>query len=269
MHPFIHVVWRDIPAYGLCMVIAGFVMWPIILLLTKKRRPDLPDVSTVYLIGVCGALIGALSLRPIMKMVEVAVKWDYYSTITAGALFRYVFGEMVFYGGLIGGLAAVFIYCRNYKIKTVDMLDSFAPAIALGHAIGRMGCFFGGCCYGMEVPHDHPLAIVYPPASLGAPPGVPLLAVPLIEAAFLFLLFVTLSITYLKTKKRAICISLYLTLYSVERFILEFYRGDLIRGRYGFLTTSQYISIAAFIFGVLIFALAGRRQKRETPDIIE
>ena len=140
------------------------------------------------------------------------------------------------------------------------MFDLAAPSLALAHAVGRIGCFFGGCCYGIEVSHNHPFAIVYPPASLGAPSGIPLLAIPLIEAVFLLLLSLILIFIYLKSRKNGLCASLYLLIYPAGRFMLEFYRGDIIRGSYGLFTTSQIISAAVFVFGIGYFIYEKRSE---------
>ena len=251
MRPFINVFGKSLPAYGLMLVAAGAAAWLAVIALSKiKKRPG-GDASLVCLIGISGGLIGAYMLRPLMKLIEVAVSWEKYKAVPAGELLSYMTGEIVFYGGLLGGMAAVVIFCVKFKIKLVPMFDLGAAALTLAHAIGRVGCFLGGCCYGVEVPAGHPLSVVYPPASLGAPPGVPLLAAPLIESAFLLVLFAALTVIYLKSDRDGLCSSVYLLVYPAGRFILEFFRGDLIRGSYGWFTTSQFISIGIFIFGVI------------------
>jgi phosphatidylglycerol:prolipoprotein diacylglycerol transferase len=240
---------------------SGFMAWGVLMVLSNiKRQTNNSDVSLAFLIGICGGVVGAGTLRPIMKAVEVAILWEKYKMIPAGELLNYIVGEIVFYGGFIGGLVGVVLFCKKFNITLIPLFDLAAPALALSHAIGRMGCYFGGCCYGMEVPHNHPLSIIYPSESLSAPPNVPLLAIPLIEAGFLFVLFALLTFVYIKTNKNGLCALIYFLLYPIGRFMLEFYRGDLVRGTYGLLTTSQYISIGVLIFGIVYFILVNQRK---------
>jgi phosphatidylglycerol:prolipoprotein diacylglycerol transferase len=98
----------------------------------------------------------------------------------------------------------------------------------------------------------HPLAIIYPQASLAAPAGVPLLAVPVIEAAFLAALAAVCLTALARTKKDGISAVMYLLLYPVIRFTIEFFRGDAARGAVGLLSTSQIISLGVFAAGVIL-----------------
>ena len=265
MFPHIHIFERPIPVYGILLIVSGVAMWLLLTALSKKEKHLCHnDILSTYLIAICGGIIGAVTLRPIMRFIEVAVFWERYAAVPAGILLQSIVGEIVFYGGLLGAMAAIFIFCSKYKIKVIPLLDLFAPTMALGHAIGRLGCLLGGCCYGVEVSHTHPFAIIYPPSSLSAPAGLPLLAVPLIEAIFLFLLFVVLLFLRKRSDRPGLCASVYLIAYSIARFVLEFFRGDLIRGRFGPLTTSQYISITLFVFGIAYFARTGYIAKRKT-----
>jgi phosphatidylglycerol:prolipoprotein diacylglycerol transferase len=101
--------------------------------------------------------------------------------------------------------------------------------------------------------------VVYPPESLGAPPGVPLLPVPLIEAAFNLVIALALSLCkkYGRLPTGTLT-ALYLALYAILRFILEFWRGDAIRGIFGGFSTSQYLSAGAFAAGIALLFLSKR-----------
>ena len=254
MHPYINILGRIIPAYGLSLIVGACVAWLLVVTLLKiKKRPKSADVSLAFLAGICGGIIGSFILRPIMRLVGIAVSPNGFAAIPISTLFNYLFGEIVFYGGLIGGLVAIWIYCRKYKVATIPLLDLFAPALALALAIGRIGCHLAGCCYGIEVTANHPLAVVYPIDSIGAPPGLPLLAVPLMEAALSAALCIALVVMYLKARRPGVCVAMFLLIYPTWRFTIEFFRGDVIRGAYGMLTTSQYISLAVFVFGAVYF----------------
>ena len=274
MRPHLNIFGNLIPVYGLLMVVGGFAAWLVTMILAKKKNwvPS-SDANLVYLIGISGGITGAFLLRPLIKLVEVAVRWQRYDFLSFNDFIRYIFGEIVFYGGFIGGLIAILLFCRKFKIKVIPLFDIFAPALALAHAIGRVGCFFGGCCYGIEVPLNHPFSIVYPtiypPIPTGAPPGVPLLAVPLIEASFLLVLAVVLATVCLIQKKPGLGAPIYLMIYPIGRFILEYFRGDIIRGGYWLFSTSQIISILVFIFGVVYFLYVRCKGKIDDTKQVE
>jgi len=271
MYPFINIFGASFPTYGL-MVLAGvgaaFGLSAILCSksLVRGQRIDRMDTLLTCSIIILGAIVGAASLRPLMKLPEVIIRWDYFSQLPIGEVLGYVFGEIVFYGGLIGGAIASFIFCRFYKIPIISTLDAIAPAAALGHAFGRIGCFMAGCCYGMEVSSGNPFAVVYPAISLGAPSGIPLLALQAIEAGGLIIISAIVVLVYIKTRPIGLCLTLYLAIYSAFRFTLEYFRGDPARGIYGPFSTSQYISIAIFITSLVLMYIAFSRDAKESEN---
>ncbi len=167
-----------------------------------------------------------------------------------------------FYGGLLGG-AAVFLI--GYLLVGKKLLGSLplthvrevtgfaACSVAIAHAIGRVGCLMVGCCYG--VPSDGPFAI-YQPAV-----GAKVVPTQLIEAVFLFLLFIALTVLLFKTKIS--CLGVYLSVYGVFRFILEFWRGDDRGAFIGALSPSQFWAIALFLAGVAVILLFALKEKKK------
>jgi phosphatidylglycerol:prolipoprotein diacylglycerol transferase len=192
------------------------------------------------------------------------MNWEQLRHLPPEVFASLVFGEIVYYGGFIGGVIAMLLYCRQYKVPVQPVADLFAPALAAAHGIGRVGCFFGGCCHGIPVNSSHPFAVVFPPSYIVAPTGVPLLATQLIEAVCLFIIAVILAIAYKKTAGTGLTACLYGILYSILRFILEFYRGDPARGIYGPFSTSQYISIALFAVSAILITLVLKRMRPPT-----
>jgi phosphatidylglycerol:prolipoprotein diacylglycerol transferase len=130
------------------------------------------------------------------------------------------------------------------------------PSIALAQAFGRLGCFLAGCCYGMET--ESRFSLVFPENSY-APSGVHLFPAQPISSALNFLNFFALIFFAKRVKADGQVAALYLIFYSVGRFIIEFFRGDIERGSIGVLSTSQFISIFIFIIGMAIFIIRGRR----------
>jgi phosphatidylglycerol:prolipoprotein diacylglycerol transferase len=151
----------------------------------------------------------------------------------------------VFYGGLIVAVAVALWYIRRAGLPLWTTCDMFAPGIALGHVVGRFGCFFAGCCYGK--PTTVPWAITFTDqfaaTNVGTPLGVPLHPTQLYEAgAELVILLVLLATERRGRPFPGRTFWLYLLLYALSRFAIEFYRGDP-RGAVGVFSTSQFISL--------------------------
>ena len=160
-------------------------------------------------------------------------------------------GGWVIYGGLFGGLFGGIIYCKWRRVDFWEYMDIVVPAVAFAQGCGRIGCFFAGCCYGVET--DSSWFYLEFSNSAYAPNHVHLVPTELIMSAGDFLLFFLLLWYEKKVqKKEGEVLGLYLTLYSIGRFIVEFFRGDTIRGQIGILSTSQFIGIFAVAAGLII-----------------
>ena len=263
MYPYIHLPIIDIPVYGIMMILGAAAAMGVVVFQCKLYKYPLSEALLTACIAFAGGLAGAIVLRPIMKLPDVIINWERYSKVPLGEFLSWFIGELVFYGGLIGGTVAVIIYCRYFKMSVTRIADIFAPALPVGHALGRVGCLFAGCCYGIEVSPSHPFAIIYPVRTDGfdivaAPAGVPLLATPLIEAAGNMIIAAVVLLFQRKHKVSGRGLAVYGILYSIQRFILEFYRGDLVRGVYYGISTSQIISIIIFIISILLYIFAPR-----------
>jgi phosphatidylglycerol:prolipoprotein diacylglycerol transferase len=143
----------------------------------------------------------------------------------------------------------------------MEYFDLVMPQIALAQGIGRIGCFLAGCCYGKET--DSRLSLVFHESEY-APNGVRLIPTQLYSAAFDIGLFAALLLIDRKKKADGQVAGAYLVLYSVGRFLIEFFRGDLERGTIGVLSTSQFIAIFLFLAGILVFLLPGRKQAKQS-----
>lgn len=164
----------------------------------------------------------------------------------------------VVYGGILGGILGAYLFCRKYKLDTWKYFDMALPSVALAQGIGRIGCFFAGCCYGQET--SSPIGITFHNSEF-APNGVALVPTQLISSVLDLMLFGFLVWFYRKKKADGQITALYLIFYSAGRFILEFFRGDLVRGSVGVLSTSQFISIFTFAAGVILLVLRSRSGK--------
>lgn len=160
----------------------------------------------------------------------------------------------VLYGGILGGIGAAMIYCKRKKLVFMKFFDLLIPYVAMAQGFGRIGCFLAGCCYGAETScfigvtfHNSPFA----------PNNVSLIPTQLISSAGNFLIMTILLLYAKKDPARGKVSGLYLIMYSIGRFIIEFFRNDY-RGSIGILSTSQFISIFIFIAGLLLFFNIGK-----------
>ena len=245
MLPFIEFWGIRISMYGVC-VFLGIVFSGILIHLNTKKRRDFNyiQIMNIPLFCAAGAFIGA-------KLLYFITRLNIFLSAKAWENFLYSFteacGGMVFYGGLFGGVLTAYIYCRLAKIDFNLYADIYAPVIPLFHAFGRIGCFMAGCCYGAEsswgvVYHNEYLA---PPVN-----DVTRLPIQLIEACLNIIIMLILVLLDKKRLKKGSLLALYFIIYAVVRFAGEFFRGDVIRGYFLFLSTSQWISIIALVIGI-------------------
>ena len=255
MLPFVTILGRSLPMYGL-LGLLGFLLGLLFVILRAPRFSlSRDDAAYIYVFAALGALAGAklLYLLTVLPRLAELVR----SGAGAGALLAYVSGGFVFLGAVPGGLAAARLAARAYRVRLADFMPLLVPALALVAALGRVGCFCAGCCYGVEC--DSPVSVVFPAASLAAPPGVPRLPVQLFEAAVqLALLWFTAG-----PRRARFAAEFYLACYCPARFLLEFFRGDEARGALWGLSTSQWLSAAGFLAVSLYFFM---RSGRKMPD---
>jgi phosphatidylglycerol:prolipoprotein diacylglycerol transferase len=167
----------------------------------------------------------------------------------------------VFYGGLILAVIVALWYIRRVGLPLWTTCDVFAPGIALGHVIGRFGCFFAGCCYGQ--PTSVPWAVTftdpYAASNVGTPLNVPLHPTQVYEAGAEALILIALLATESRGKTfPGRTFWLYMLLYSISRYVIEMFRADP-RGTVFMFSTSQFISLLLGPLAVIMLVYLGRR----------
>lgn len=251
---------KQIPLYGIFFYIGIFAAGGVALLICECKRLSKFDTVASGVYAMIGAIIGAKLLFILVSWRDIIAYKVEYELSLSDTLMSVIKGGFVFYGGLIGGALGLAVYVLQFKMKLSDFADIYAVVLPLGHAFGRIGCFFGGCCYG--VPHDGAFSYTYTATAGTTPLGVPLLPVQLIEAIALFILFAILLGIFLgHTQHTYLCVKIYALSYSVIRFILEFFRGDKERGGFLYLSTSQWISLVIFV--LVITKIIYDRQKAD------
>ncbi|BAH74361.1 prolipoprotein diacylglyceryl transferase [Solidesulfovibrio magneticus] len=224
-------------------------------------NPDRGRYQLVFLASLPIGLAGA-RLLPIIQDALAAGRLTY-GLLAAGGL--------VFYTGALAGLCAMYAGCRIMRLSPWPLLDAVCLYLPLGHAFGRLGCFFGGCCFG--APTDSVCGVRFPagsPAFLqhksqgllpdGAVASLPVHPSQLYETAGNLVLF---ALLLLLSKRRpqlpGRLTAFYLAGYAALRFTLEFWRGDAIRGVYFGLSASQYIALTT-LAAVLAVAFGGGKR---------
>lgn len=168
----------------------------------------------------------------------------------------------VVYGGIIGGILVGWLYCTIKKLKCLTYFDLMMPSIALAQGFGRIGCLLAGCCYGKETTGS--LAITFTDSAF-APNHVPLIPTQIYSSILDFAHFFLLLYVAKHKKADGQVAGCYLICYSIGRFVIEMFRGDIERGNVGIFSTSQFISIFILIIGIGLTVAAGRKKFKSNP----
>lgn len=233
--------------YGLMIAIGILLAYFFAVYRAKKRNLSDDPIFSILICAVFFGFLGAKLLYIITVLDEIIkdpkLLWD-------------VADGFVVYGGIISGILAILIYCRIKKIDFFTYLDLILPSVALAQGFGRIGCFLAGCCYGVETKSAFSITFHH---SAYAPNNVPLFPSQLVSSGLNFVHFIVLCLIAGKAKKKGTVTSCYLIFYSIGRFIIEFFRGDLLRGSVGRLSTSQFISIFVLAAGILMLFFCNKK----------
>ncbi len=229
-----------------------------IFFLSKNSKLKREDCFYGYIYALIGALIGAKTLYLIQNIGEIIGNFNYLLSNPEIFMNLYVYGGFVFYGGFAGAILGLMIYSRKFHLRFFDFIYPLLPTVPLIHAIGRIGCFLAGCCYGVPVSPEWGISYTISPI---APNHVHLFPVQLVESACEFLIFAFLIYLEHKRCSPKKLLAAYLLSYGIVRFALEYFRDDSYRGFVYILSFSQVLSIAAIIGGlILLFYKTKKKQ---------
>jgi len=246
------------------MIALGFIVAMGLCLLRAKKKNVNGDVITdIGLISIVAGFLGAKILYIIVDFKELITNPKNVIGIPA------IFSGFVVYGGIIFGFLAILVYSKIKKINVAEYLDFMVPFIAMAQGFGRIGCFLAGCCYG--APTDSFLGVTFPAPHQMA--GVKVWPTQLFSSAGDFAICGILLLFSMKKRKRGNVSVLYVILYAVGRFIVEFFRADP-RGAVALgsrtLSTSQFISLlvipVAIGAAVIINLPKESKEKDETKE---
>lgn len=212
-------------------------------------KPD--DISDLFFVVLVCGILGARLLYVLINFADFRS-----SPMDMVKIWN---GGLVFFGGLLGAVAGSAVLLKIKKLPFFNTADVISPGVALGHAFGRLGCLFAGCCYGRQC--DLPFAVTFTHPDSLAPLHISVHPTQIYMAASnLFLFFILVWIQKHKRFNGMVFLS-YVMLYCVFRFIIEFFRGDF-RGDFvfSFLSMSQGIGILVFLIALALMV----KQVRET-----
>lgn len=289
--PFLNL---PVHTYGALYVLGLLVGMFVAYRLALRDGKYQDDVSDFGFWALLGSLIGARILFIIVEAQYYFVEEPFtqipgtkISIPTILALWK---GGFVFWGGAVGGVVALILFCRKRNIPMAAFADYCAPGLALGHAIGRIGCVAGGCCYGYATYHldqagrviaDSPFALSFPEGSIAfgslfsqaqgktlelmqqLNTTLPLFPVQILESVLnIAIFFILMGLMPLKRAHGQITL-IYFILYSIMRSFTETFRGDSARGFVidNVLSTSQFISLIMSTLALVLIVILSKRNK--------
>ncbi len=251
-----------LPTYGVMAALGLILGLTINVLLARREGMDPEKAWDLGILVIFSAIFGA-------KLLFVATEWSYFSrhpreifsvaTLQAGG---------IFYGGLLAALAVSVWYLRRHRLPWLKTADIFAPGVAAGHALGRLGCFAAGCCYGR--PTDLPWGATFTSNLahnlVGTPLGIPLHPTQIYESLLELGNFLILMWLFKRRSFDGQIMGAYLFLYGLGRYFLEFLRDDPGRGVVfgGAMSGTQLISIGMVITGGLLWLRRGEARAAAT-----
>lgn len=261
MIPPLSILGKEIGIYAITSLIGALLCGVLIYRGAVRKHLDELEAISTLLFAAIGVFVGMHLLYGLTMIPYLSSLWDYTGAAESiGGFFRFflsIFGGSVFYGGLLGGLGAGYLYLKKKKLSIPDYADLIAVYIPFFHMFGRIGCFLGGCCYGVECSWG----FTYTQSPVELANGVRRFPVQLLEALCLLVLFLILLFLYRKGRLAGRLLYLYLISYGILRFFLEFLRGDDYRGFLFGLSTSQIISLLILLVCIPAWLLRRRTHK--------
>lgn len=256
-----------IPAYSVMMLLAFVCGFTLTMLIYRSFGLKLKQLCWLVVYMAVFGLLGAHLFSLIFRIGEI--DFTTWNTFLESAL--KLFSALMYYGGFLGGLIGLVVFSKKEGVDFYSMGDMVLTVLPICHAIGRIGCFLAGCCYGRQTDGPFGVDFIY-----GNSQGY-VIPTQLFEVFFNLLLFAAIIAVFVfvykkgdrnKENKGLIC-GIYLTVYPVFRFIIEFFRDDT-RGTILGMSVAQFISIFLFVYGIVIIIGVCKRKRcekylKETP----
>lgn len=242
MYPYIHIT---LPSYGVLAFIGGFFALIFLFIRLDKYEIEFVEFLKLFILCIIGGVVGSKLLFAVTQVPWLIENFTFENLILLIPQSGYVY-----YGGLFGVLIILWIVTRSDLEKRNRIFRLITPSIPLFHGFGRIGCMMAGCCYGLRLTEPFYFGFM----------EFDRVPVQLIESAFEFLMFIVF-VVFEKRNSELYSLSNYLVIYAIFRFVVEFYRGDEVRGIWmGGLSTAQLISVL-----IVIIVLFTKNKKQFMP----
>ena len=252
MHPILFSIGRiNIYTYGVFIASAFFLGIGLAVKEAKKEGIDPQKILDLSFYILIAAIVGS-------RIFYVIINFRYFIENPL-EIIKIWSGGLVFYGGFVIGIVVVIYFFKKNNMPLWKTADVIAPSIPIGQAVGRLGCFFAGCCYGK--PTNLPWGVTFSDPNSLAKLGVPLHPTQLYSSLNGLIIFFILIIIRRYKRFDGELIWIYVLLYSVGRFIIEFFRSDDRGFILDTLSTSQVIGIILFITAITMLIKLGKRKK--------
>jgi len=244
MYPTYHLLGRDFSTYTLMAGIGTILTVLYVFFYARRHKVTRDDAVYIYTFGLIGFGLGAKALYLILNLPDLinCLSQIQDKDDIAYIYSAYVLGGFAIQGGIIGFILLSRKMAKAYKVIFTDFYPVLIPALCFFCGFGRVGCLLEGCCYGID---NFPIQ------------GV--------ASALDFLMGIAFAVFFEITREKRenikICLPLYLLFYSLGRFILDFFRGDLVKSRILNMTASQVVGLIFIVFSViwLVLDIKGRR----------
>jgi phosphatidylglycerol---prolipoprotein diacylglyceryl transferase len=264
MHPYLGTIptpWGGIPVYTYGVLVAAGVLMGLWYARHYAARAGI-DPERVWNLGIYMVLAGLIGAKVWFVLSDGSYYWHHKSEIFGITTLQ---SGGTFYGGFIGALLVAVLYSHFQRMPVLTLVDSYSAGLPLGHAIGRLGCFAAGCCYGK--PTFLPWGVTFTSSRaaelVGTPLNIPLHPTQLYEAAAEFANFLILVFLARRQRFRGEMFATYVLLYGLERGLIEFDRWD--PGRTLFLhnrfSLMQVVSLMLVILGVWMWRRGSKKSR--------
>ncbi len=263
MHPILFELGPiTIYTYGVLLATAYLIGLGLAAQRAKAAGLDSSKVLDLGIWVIIAALVGAKALLFVVEFNHFTASWqDFMTLLRSGG---------VFYGGLVAAVVVCIYQLRKHKFPLWHSGDLFAPGIALGYFVGRLGCLAAGCCFGKPTDAAWAITFTNPVANLnvGTPLSIPLHPTQIYESFAGLLIFLILIVTERRGRMFAgRTFWLFVLLYSISRFVIEFYRGDDRGMVFSMLSTSQFISLVLTPLSLVMLWYLSRPAQPATPEV--
>lgn len=208
-----------------------------------KKRAQLRWNIAIFAEYIVVCTVFAVVFARVMFVIALLPSME--SVLISELFYQLINGGIVFYGGLFGVLVGIVFVSKHKKRNSLETLDSITPVFPLFHSFARIGCFLAGCCYGVECSWG---------IGMISDPSVSRFPVQIVESLCNVAIFIVLLVMEKKRKTSEGNLRFYLCTYAICRFILEFFRGDEIRGLwFGCISTAQCVSLIILMINCVVW----------------